>query len=51
MDEHPEPVHQPAAGALDPRAELSEFLRTRRARLKPEDVGIPDVGRYRNWRS
>ncbi|QJS99137.1 helix-turn-helix transcriptional regulator [Streptomyces asoensis] len=47
MDEYPEPVHEPAAGALDPRAELSEFLRTRRARLKPEDVGLPDFGRYR----
>jgi transcriptional regulator with XRE-family HTH domain len=32
---------------LDPRAELSEFLRTRRARLKPEDVGLPDFGRHR----
>ncbi|MER6186119.1 helix-turn-helix transcriptional regulator [Streptomyces sp. NPDC001652] len=47
MDEHPEPVHEPATDALDPRAELSEFLRTRRARLKPEDVGLPDYGRYR----
>jgi transcriptional regulator with XRE-family HTH domain len=47
MDEYPEPVHEPAVGALDPRAELSEFLRTRRARLKPEDVGLPDFGRYR----
>ena len=47
MDEYPEPVHEPAAGALDPRAELSEFLRTRRARLRPEDVGLPDYGRYR----
>ncbi|MET9686711.1 helix-turn-helix transcriptional regulator [Streptomyces coeruleorubidus] len=47
MDEYPEPVHGPAAVALDPRAELSEFLRTRRARLKPEDVGLPDFGRYR----
>ncbi|WP_329266717.1 helix-turn-helix transcriptional regulator [Streptomyces sp. NBC_01451] len=47
MDEHPEPVHELAAGTLDPRAELSEFLRTRRARLKPEDVGLPDYGRYR----
>ncbi|WP_033287039.1 helix-turn-helix domain-containing protein [Streptomyces sp. NRRL F-525] len=47
MDEYPEPVLQSAAGALDPRAELSEFLRTRRARLKPEDVGLPDFGRYR----
>ncbi|MFI9826579.1 helix-turn-helix domain-containing protein [Streptomyces sp. NPDC051913] len=36
-----------AGGALDRRAELSEFLRTRRARLKPEDVGLPDFGRHR----
>jgi transcriptional regulator with XRE-family HTH domain len=36
----------PGAG-LDRRAELSEFLRTRRARLKPEDVGLPDYGRHR----
>ncbi|AZP20043.1 helix-turn-helix domain-containing protein [Streptomyces aquilus] len=34
-------------GTLDRRAELSEFLRTRRARLKPEDVGLPDFGRHR----
>ncbi|MGW1712878.1 helix-turn-helix domain-containing protein [Streptomyces sp. NPDC002156] len=47
MDKYPEPVHEPAVGALDPRAELNEFLRTRRARLKPEDVGLPDYGRYR----
>ncbi|MGW0846740.1 helix-turn-helix domain-containing protein [Streptomyces sp. NPDC002787] len=47
MDEYPEPVHEAAAGALDPRAELSEFLRTRRARLRPQDVGLPDFGRYR----
>ncbi|WP_369229085.1 helix-turn-helix domain-containing protein [Streptomyces sp. R21] len=47
MDESPEPVHELVAGALDPRAELSEFLRTRRARLKPEDVGLRDFGRYR----
>ncbi|AOR32425.1 transcriptional regulator [Streptomyces fodineus] len=43
---------QPQAGAavghsLDRRAELSEFLRSRRARLKPEDVGLPDFGRHR----
>ncbi|MBW8739665.1 MAG: helix-turn-helix domain-containing protein [Streptomyces turgidiscabies] len=55
MDEHPESAHPPDAsgtgrnpgGALDRRAELSEFLRTRRARLKPEDVGLPDFGRHR----
>ncbi|MGW2616743.1 helix-turn-helix domain-containing protein [Streptomyces sp. NPDC001500] len=43
MDERPEP----AGASLDRRAELSEFLRTRRARLKPEDVGLPDFGRHR----
>ncbi|KUN60814.1 XRE family transcriptional regulator [Streptomyces canus] len=46
MDEYAEPVREPA-DALDPRAELSEFLRTRRARLKPEDVGLRSFGRYR----
>ncbi|MBE8474206.1 helix-turn-helix transcriptional regulator [Streptomyces justiciae] len=39
--------HGGAGGTLDRRAELSEFLRTRRARLKPEDVGLPDFGRHR----
>jgi transcriptional regulator with XRE-family HTH domain len=47
MDEHPERVDEAVARALDRRAELSEFLRTRRARLKPEDVGLPDFGRHR----
>ncbi|MFF7532312.1 helix-turn-helix domain-containing protein [Streptomyces bobili] len=46
MDEQAEAVPQPG-GRLDRRAELSEFLRTRRARLKPEDVGMPDFGRHR----
>jgi transcriptional regulator with XRE-family HTH domain len=32
---------------MDRRAELGEFLRSRRARLRPEDVGIPDYGRRR----
>lgn len=32
---------------LDPRAELSEFLRSRRARLKPADLGLPEYGRRR----
>ena len=36
-----------ATDGLDRRAELSEFLRTRRARLKPEDVGLPSMGRRR----
>lgn len=44
----PEPAPDPAPDqALDRRAELSEFLRTRRARLRPEDVGLPRVGRHR----
>ncbi|WP_432196427.1 helix-turn-helix domain-containing protein [Streptomyces sp. bgisy027] len=54
MDERPGSPTGPAAdnaadprAGLDPRAELSEFLRTRRARLKPEDVGLPDYGRHR----
>ncbi|WP_338896378.1 helix-turn-helix transcriptional regulator [Streptomyces sp. TG1A-60] len=54
MDEQPEAVQRPpslgeagGAGALDRRAELSEFLRSRRARLKPEDVGLPAFGRQR----
>ncbi|MBG0852895.1 helix-turn-helix domain-containing protein [Streptomyces spinoverrucosus] len=57
MDEQPLPVPEPGggpgapvqepAGSLDRRAELSEFLRSRRARLKPEDVGLPDYGRHR----
>lgn len=37
---------QPDA-SLDRRAELSEFLRSRRARLQPEDVGLPSYGRRR----
>jgi len=28
-------------------ADLSDFLRSRRARLRPEDVGLPDYGRRR----
>ncbi|MEV5576428.1 helix-turn-helix transcriptional regulator [Spirillospora sp. NPDC052269] len=29
---------------MEQRSELGEFLRTRRARLRPEDVGLPDFG-------
>ncbi|GAB2614461.1 helix-turn-helix transcriptional regulator [Streptomyces capparidis] len=50
MDEAPaDPAAaQPAPErTLDRRAELSEFLRSRRARLKPEDVGLPYYGRHR----
>ncbi|WP_141206702.1 helix-turn-helix domain-containing protein [Streptomyces griseorubiginosus] len=45
MDEMAE--ERAGGGSLDRRAELSEFLRTRRARLKPEDVGLPESGRHR----
>ncbi|MWA13226.1 helix-turn-helix transcriptional regulator [Streptomyces sp. BA2] len=41
------PHSSPAPEPLDNRAELSEFLRTRRARLQPEDVGLPNFGRHR----
>ncbi|MFI2780528.1 helix-turn-helix domain-containing protein [Streptomyces sp. ALB3] len=56
MDEQPAPQRRTAGDrgtgdgtgrALDRRAELSEFLRSRRARLKPEDVGLRDFGRHR----
>ncbi|AKJ11139.1 XRE family transcriptional regulator [Streptomyces incarnatus] len=48
--EHRDSAPRAAAAAgrpLDRRAELSEFLRSRRARLKPEDVGLPEFGRHR----
>ena len=32
---------------LDRRTELGEFLRARRARLQPQQVGLPDLGRRR----
>jgi transcriptional regulator with XRE-family HTH domain len=32
---------------MDPRSELSDFLRSRRARLSPGDAGLPDDGRIR----
>ncbi|MCZ0981054.1 helix-turn-helix transcriptional regulator [Streptomyces diastatochromogenes] len=32
---------------MDLSTELGEFLRSRRARLKPQDVGLPDFGRHR----
>ncbi|MFE3647319.1 helix-turn-helix transcriptional regulator [Streptomyces sp. NPDC059152] len=32
---------------VDRRTELSEFLRSRRARLRPGDVGLPDRGGHR----
>ncbi|MEU1021389.1 helix-turn-helix transcriptional regulator [Streptomyces sp. NPDC005900] len=51
MDDNPEATAGHPRGAeavsLDGRAELSEFLRTRRARLQPQDVGLPSFGRHR----
>ncbi|MET8608113.1 helix-turn-helix transcriptional regulator [Streptomyces rubiginosohelvolus] len=44
MDDQPEAA---APEPLDRRAELSEFLRTRRAKLQPQDVGLPDFGKHR----
>lgn len=32
---------------MDRRAEISDFLRTRRARVRPQDAGLPDDGRVR----
>ncbi|MDR6688331.1 transcriptional regulator with XRE-family HTH domain [Arthrobacter sp. 1088] len=46
MDDYPLSPRESAA-ALDARAEVGEFLRTRRARLKPEDVGLQSFGRFR----
>lgn len=39
--------HDQAPSKPDRQAELREFLRSRRARLKPEDVGLPSSGRRR----
>ncbi|MDO0938170.1 helix-turn-helix transcriptional regulator [Streptomyces sp. DG2A-72] len=46
MSSHVAPGDQVASG-LDRRTELKEFLRSRRARLRPEDVGLPTYGRRR----
>jgi transcriptional regulator with XRE-family HTH domain len=40
----PEPLAEP--GSLR-RTELADFLRTRRARLRPAEVGLPEVGHRR----
>jgi transcriptional regulator with XRE-family HTH domain len=41
------PPASPAATEAQRRRELADFLRTRRARLQPEDVGLPRAGRRR----
>lgn len=46
-DQHAQEFERGANQSLEPRAELGEFLRNRRARLKPEDLGLPDIGRHR----
>ncbi|WP_446750606.1 helix-turn-helix transcriptional regulator [Streptomyces sp. WZ-12] len=38
---------QPGPAVVDRRTELSAFLRSRRARLRPADVGLPEHGRRR----
>ena len=47
QDQFGQPAGESDAGQLDRRASLSEFLRTRRARLTPQDVGLPEYGRQR----
>ncbi|MQY22269.1 helix-turn-helix transcriptional regulator [Nocardia macrotermitis] len=49
MSDNPAPddARSARADGLDQRAELSEFLRSRRARLDPDDVGIVWHGRRR----
>jgi len=39
--------NMPSSATLDGMAELGDFLRSRRARLQPQDVGLPDHGRRR----
>ncbi|MFI5614382.1 helix-turn-helix transcriptional regulator [Amycolatopsis sp. NPDC051903] len=43
----PRPAPEGPELHFDQRTELGEFLRSRRARLKPADVGLPDYGRRR----
>ncbi|MGY0390599.1 helix-turn-helix domain-containing protein [Nocardioides sp. WG-D5] len=47
MEVFPEQAHEADASAGGARAELSEFLSSRRARLKPDDVGLRGFGRHR----
>ncbi|WP_026402858.1 helix-turn-helix domain-containing protein [Actinomadura rifamycini] len=41
------PAQPSASASLDPHVELGEFLRSRRGRLTPEAVGLPEFGRHR----
>ncbi|MER7404765.1 helix-turn-helix transcriptional regulator [Streptomyces sp. NPDC000070] len=46
MPSHAAAVDRATSG-LDRRSELREFLRSRRARIKPENIGLPSYGRRR----
>ncbi|GMA23535.1 transcriptional regulator [Luteimicrobium album] len=47
VEARPAPSTSGSGAAAARRAELRDFLRTRRARLSPADVGLPDAGRRR----
>ena len=47
VEARPAPRASGTGAAAARRAELRDFLRTRRARLSPADVGLPDAGRRR----
>src|ERR1700742_1012349 len=44
---HSRPAASDTRGGMTRNAELREFLRVRRARLRPEDVGIESTGQRR----
>jgi transcriptional regulator with XRE-family HTH domain len=39
-----QPVSRPYGGSVDNRGEVRDFLTTRRARIKPEQAGLPSYG-------
>lgn len=47
MDADDKPADGRFSRGTHPRAELGDFLKSRRARVRPEDVGLPNVGRHR----
>jgi transcriptional regulator with XRE-family HTH domain len=47
IEQHPTTVAPPAAAATLRRKELASFLRSRRERLSPEQLGLPEFGRRR----
>jgi len=46
-EDHPVGSARSDTFAMAPKAELGEFLRSRRDRLRPEDVGLPSGGQRR----